>query len=103
MERRYLPVRPVHLVSCAESILAHRLGSEVTLGRHWIARFLDRHPQVMKKQSHTIDQRRVMAKNPEYIMEFYILVSRFKCFSMLDATHITIAVSEMSKVQDSDT
>lgn len=74
MERRFLPVRLIHLLSCAESILSKRLGNAVTIGRHWVARFLGRHPELLTKQGRVVDQKRVMAKNPEYIMEFYIMV-----------------------------
>jgi hypothetical protein len=80
LERRFLPARMLHVIGCAEAILRNRLGtSDVHLGKHWGERFLDRHPKLKLTTSKLIDERCVMAKNPYYIMEFYILVGVLMC------------------------
>lgn len=76
MERRFLPVRMTHVVGCAEKILNNRLGTtDAHLGQHWGQRFMERHTELRLTTSKRIDERRVMAKNPAYVMEFYVLVS----------------------------
>jgi hypothetical protein len=76
MEHRFLPVRMTHVIGCAEAILKNRLQTkDVHLGQHWGECFMKRHPELKLTTSKRIDERRVMAKNPSYIMEFYVLVS----------------------------
>lgn len=76
MERRYLPFRLADVVACAEAIRNNRLGfSGAKLGRHWREQFLSRHPELKLTTSKRIDEKRVMAKNPAYIMEYYVMVS----------------------------
>jgi hypothetical protein len=76
MERRYLPVRLSHVIACAESILNNRRATtDAHLGENWYRRFLERHPNFRLTTSKRIDEKRVMARNPAYIMEFYMLVS----------------------------
>lgn len=76
MERRYLPVRLIHIVGCAEAIWNNKNGTtNEHLGQHWVTGFMKRHPELKLTTSKRIDERRVMAKNPEYIMEYYTLVS----------------------------
>jgi hypothetical protein len=75
MERRFLPVRLTHVIACAESILNHRLATtDAHLGENWYQRFLDQHPDFRLTTKKRIDEKRVMARNPAYIMEFYVLV-----------------------------
>jgi hypothetical protein len=77
MEWRYLPVRMADVIGYGEQILNNRLGtSDAHLGENWGQRFLHRHssePQLTT--SKRIDEQRVMAKNPTYVMEFYVMVS----------------------------
>ncbi|KAG9121440.1 hypothetical protein FRC07_002603 [Ceratobasidium sp. 392] len=76
MEQQFLPVRLPHIVGCAELILRNRPGvSSVKLGRHLIERFLARHPELKVTTNKRVDERRVMAKNPVNIMEFYVMFS----------------------------
>jgi hypothetical protein len=76
MERHYLPVRLSHIVGCAETIWNQKNNTtEEHLGTHWYEGFMKRHPELTITTSKRIDERRVMAKNPAYIIEFYVLVS----------------------------
>ncbi|KAF8721838.1 DDE superfamily endonuclease, partial [Rhizoctonia solani] len=45
------------------------------LGKHWIEQFLNRHPELKVTTSKRIDEKRVMAKNPANVMEFYVILS----------------------------
>lgn len=76
MQRQFLPVWPMHIISCTEVIVRRRLGDpSITFGHHWIERFLAWHPELKTTTSKKIDTQRVMAKNPVNIMEFYVLMS----------------------------
>lgn len=76
MERRFLPVRLSHLRDYAEAILRgqHGPNADNMLSEHWDDRFQQRHPELRVTTSKQIDEKRVMAKNPEYIMDFYVKV-----------------------------
>lgn len=75
MERRYLPVRLAHVIGCAEMIGNNKNGTAGEhLGVNWSVGFMKRHPELTLTTNKRIDERRVMAKNPAYIIEFYVLV-----------------------------
>ncbi|KAF8593389.1 hypothetical protein BDV93DRAFT_398624, partial [Ceratobasidium sp. AG-I] len=47
MERRYLPVRLIHVVGCAEAIWNNKNGTlDEHLGRHWVTGFMEQHPKL---------------------------------------------------------
>jgi hypothetical protein len=100
-ERRFLPVRLVHIIGCAETIWNNKNGtSGEHLGVHWSEGFMKRHPELTLMTSKRIDEKRVMAKNPAYIMEFYVLVSSFTV--PLYFTHnYSTALQHLQKTWDS--
>ncbi|KAF8594770.1 hypothetical protein BDV93DRAFT_549088 [Ceratobasidium sp. AG-I] len=63
--------------ACAEAILREKYGPDanIILGEHWDERFCKRHPEVKVTTSKAIDEKRVMAKNPAYVMDFYVKLS----------------------------
>ncbi|CAE6401416.1 unnamed protein product [Rhizoctonia solani] len=76
IEQQYLPLRLVHLIACAEMIWNNKNGTTgKPLGVHWYEGFMEHHPDLTFTTNKQISERRVMAKNPAYIMEFYVLLS----------------------------
>jgi len=65
--RRYVPLRAFHLVEDAQYLFKELYGYTRDLGRSWKEGFIGRHPQVNTTKSKSIDEKRVMAKNPEYL------------------------------------
>ena len=54
----------------AQAIVAQRVN-ERTLGKHWVSRFLNRHPRLASKLSTQLDRQRALANNPLILKDFY--------------------------------
>ncbi|EUC57432.1 pogo transposable element protein, putative, partial [Rhizoctonia solani AG-3 Rhs1AP] len=90
MECRFLPVRMIHVVGYGKQILNNRLGTnDAHLGHNWGRRLLERHSSELQvTTSKRIDEHRVMAKNPVYVMEFYVILSNAIKDLSIDASKI---------------
>ena len=42
-----------------------------TLGKNWITRFLDRHPDLASRFTNRLDKQRAYANNPEILLDFF--------------------------------
>jgi len=64
------PARLAVVKSMAEAIVARR-EKNWSLGKHWITRFLHRHPALAAKLSSRLDRQRALASNPLVIMDYF--------------------------------
>ena len=70
------PVKLGYAKKMAEALLARASGGEkISLGAHWLRRFLARHPGLQSKVATWIDRQRAAANDPEAFKEFFRRVS----------------------------
>ena len=75
------PARLAVVKSMAEAIIARR-EKDRSLGKHWITRFLSRHPDLAARLSSRLDRQRALASNPSVIKDYFNKVrldNFFKC------------------------
>ena len=81
MERQFLPVRLMHIILCAEMIWNKKNNTKGKhLGLHWHEGFIQCHSELALTMNKRINVQQVMAKNPAYIIEFYVLVCHITLF-----------------------
>jgi len=54
----------------AQAIVSRRLNHHI-LGKHWMSRFLSRHPQLSAKLSTRIDRQRALASDPRVLKDYF--------------------------------
>jgi hypothetical protein len=94
-----------HLRDYALAILQNQAGpdEDVMVGEHWVDRFRDRHPDLQVAMSENIDEKRVMAKNPTNIMDFYVKACTYLEVSCTHIHSQHLAIQHFRKAGDSCT
>jgi len=64
------PPRLEVVKSMAEAIVGRREKNR-SLGKHWITRFLSRHPELASKFSSRLDRQRACARNPAVLKDYF--------------------------------
>jgi len=81
------PARLAVVKSMAEAIIARR-EKKWSLGKHWITRFLSRHPDLAAQLSSRLDRQRALASNPSVIKNYFnkVCLNKFYKGAPLRAT-----------------
>ena len=64
------PARLAMVRSMAEAIVARRVNDR-PLGKNWITRFLNRHPQLAVRLSTRLDRQRALASDPVVLKDYF--------------------------------
>lgn len=70
LARRGFPMTPRMIREKATGILASRTGTEFVLGKNWVTRFLERHPELKVYRSTPLDKARANGLTPAAVARF---------------------------------
>lgn len=70
LARRGFPMTPWMIKEKATAILTIRLGQEFKLGKNWVTRFLERHPELQLQRSTPLDKARANGLTPTAVASF---------------------------------
>lgn len=63
------PARIDLLHGMVNSLIKKRPGGPTVVGKHWVSRFLDRHPDLATKYAGRLDRQRSYASNPQTVKD----------------------------------
>jgi len=69
------------------------------LGKHWMTRFLNRHPAVTAKFSQRLDRQRANANDPAILKDFFRKVYHFSLYIYFKLILVTVAWKTCQKAQ----
>lgn len=75
MDKRGLPVQLSVVAYLAQLLLSARLSSQsITIGGHWVNRYIKRHPELKSKYTRKYDYQRAKCENPKLIQAWFARV-----------------------------
>jgi hypothetical protein len=69
------------------------------LGKHWMTRFLNRHPAITTKFSQRLDRQRANANDPAILKDFFRKVYHFSIYINFQLILVTVAWKTCQKAQ----
>jgi len=72
LEEWGFPPRIVHVKEAVVLLKGKEWDEKATVGRNWITRFLNRHPELVSKLSSQFDKKRINASDPNFIRSHFL-------------------------------
>jgi len=85
LEEWGFPPRIAHVKEAVTLLKGKEWNEKSTVGRNWITRFLNRHPELVSKLSSQFDKKRINASDPNFIRSHFTKLQQLRClYNILD-------------------